>query len=185
MKLRMYFLIPLILAAVLLTTIWIIYYEERKNLYEGKEAVVLHEVKMPSSETSAKSRLNSHTPIRIDCDSDFTSENGLCTGSGTESDPYIIENWYIEGLGYGYGIYIGNTTGYFVVRNCTISQSYGNSSIYYWNSGIALFNVSNAGWNTTTFPAVTGDLLSTLQLTLQFPVTLFAATIVDSILTLQ
>jgi hypothetical protein len=42
-------------------------------------------------------------------------------GSGTESDPYIIENWAIDATG-TYGIWIRNCTVHFVVRNCLIEN---------------------------------------------------------------
>jgi len=34
-----------------------------------------------------------HAPIRINSNSDFTAENGVTGGNGTESDPYIISNY--------------------------------------------------------------------------------------------
>ena len=46
-----------------------------------------------------------------------------CTGSGTEGDPYIIENLYIDAQGEGGGMYIRNTDKYFVIRNCWINNS--------------------------------------------------------------
>ncbi|MCX8173453.1 MAG: right-handed parallel beta-helix repeat-containing protein [Thermoplasmata archaeon] len=83
-------------------------------------------------------------PIRINSDADFTPGNGVAGGAGTLGDPYIIEGWLIDGTGYGYCIYIGNTTKDFVVRNCELHDASGNSDMYYWNAGIALFNVTNA-----------------------------------------
>ncbi|MEM3525732.1 MAG: NosD domain-containing protein, partial [Thermoplasmata archaeon] len=84
-----------------------------------------------------------HAPIRINGDADFTPINGVVSGSGTLNDPYIIENWDIDAAGQGCGIYIGNTTSYFVVRNCYVNNSSGNAAQYYWNSGIALYSVVN------------------------------------------
>ncbi|MFO7618254.1 MAG: NosD domain-containing protein [Thermoplasmata archaeon] len=93
---------------------------------------------MPGDETM----YTSHAPIRIDSDADFPVIANW--GNGTQGNPWIIENWDINGTGYGYCIYIGNTTDYFVVRNCNL---YGASDIhvwpYYMNSGILLFNVQN------------------------------------------
>ena len=40
--------------------------------------------------------LHSHDPIYIDGNEDFTPANGVTSGSGTENDPYIIENWDIR-----------------------------------------------------------------------------------------
>ena len=90
-----------------------------------------------------KTFLISHGPIRINNNSDFNIEHGVTGGNGTKDNPYIIENYDINGTGYGYCIYIGNTTDYFVVRNCSLHDASGNSGTYYWNSGLALYNAQN------------------------------------------
>ena len=59
--------------------------------------------------------LTPHDPIEITSDSDFEAFPGL----GTETDPYIIENYYIT-TNSGSGIIIRDTTKYFIVRNCHI-----------------------------------------------------------------
>jgi len=78
----------------------------------------------------------SHAPIYIDSNSNFTPANGVTGGSGTENDPYIIENWDIDASS-AHGIWINNTTAYFIVRNCYVHDG--------WNSfiGISLANVIN------------------------------------------
>jgi len=59
--------------------------------------------------------------IRITSDSDFL--NFDFPGSGTEEDPYIIENYTLVGIqGQGGGIYISKTTKYLIIRNCTIKN---------------------------------------------------------------
>ena len=84
-----------------------------------------------------------HPPIIIDGNDDFTSENGVTGGNGTEEDPYIIEDWIIEGGGSNKeGIFIMNTDAYFVIRNCTANGFYGSSSEQ-WGSGIRLSSVEN------------------------------------------
>jgi hypothetical protein len=98
------------------------------------------------------SREPTDPPIRIDSDTDLESQataNGW-PGSGTESDPFIIENYTIEGTDEGYCIYIGNTTNHFVIRNCTVSNAsysdqyqYSQFSKYYGENGINLYNVEN------------------------------------------
>ena len=63
-----------------------------------------------------------HDPISINSDDDFTTENGVTGGSGTENDPYIIEGWEIDTHDYAaIGIYF--TTSYFVVRNCLLKNA--------------------------------------------------------------
>lgn len=88
----------------------------------------------------------SHNPIRIDNNTDFANQASLegWNGNGTEGDPYIIEGYEIDGGGYGYCVYIGNTTDYFVVRNCYL---YNSSENYDWpysaNTGFHLYYVKN------------------------------------------
>jgi len=48
-------------------------------------------------------------------------DSGICSGSGTFSDPYIIQDCIIDGNGTGTGISIGNSKNvYFRIENCTI-----------------------------------------------------------------
>ncbi|MBA3046479.1 MAG: right-handed parallel beta-helix repeat-containing protein [Candidatus Thermoplasmatota archaeon] len=86
----------------------------------------------------------SRLPIRIDGNGDFTAANGVTGGAGTELNPWIIENWDISGHGYGYCIYIGNTTEHFIIRDCLIHDARGSFEPYYYTeSGIIMRRVSN------------------------------------------
>jgi len=62
-----------------------------------------------------------HEAIDISSDSDFTSANGVVSGTGTVNDPYIISNLKIETTS-DYGIYIhsSSVTAYFEIVNCSI-----------------------------------------------------------------
>lgn len=80
--------------------------------------------------------LTPRAPIIIDGDAGFTAANGVVAGSGTASNPYIIENWSI-GAENANGIEIRNTTAYFVVRNCHVRDG-GDL-----HDGIYLENVRN------------------------------------------
>jgi len=80
--------------------------------------------------------LTTHAPIRINSDSEFNATNGVTGGNGTAGNPYIIDNWNINATGAGCGIYVGNTTKYFVIRNCTVYNASGyGATTYYYNSG--------------------------------------------------
>ncbi len=84
-----------------------------------------------------------HQPIRINSNADFTLANGVSGGNGSAIAPWIIENWDIDGTGYGYCIYIGNTTEFFEVRECYLHHASGAyNPPYYPNSGLSLSNVS-------------------------------------------
>lgn len=51
------------------------------------------------------------------------AENEWCSGSGIVGDPYIIEGLYINPQGDGGGIYIKNTSKYFIIRDCWVNNS--------------------------------------------------------------
>jgi hypothetical protein len=65
-----------------------------------------------------------HNSIHIDGNDNFTAENGVVGGNGTVDDPYLIQGWqidYAENIS-DTGIWIGNTTSYFIIRNCSIQE---------------------------------------------------------------
>ncbi len=87
------------------------------------------------------------SPILID-NSDFNynwsktvSDNPWCSGNGTVSNPYIIENVTIDGQYSSSCIEIRNSNEYFIIRNCTMYNSGFNFMDPY--AGIRLDNVNN------------------------------------------
>ena len=80
--------------------------------------------------------LVSRRVIAITNDHEFTVENGVCSGSGTTEDPYVIENWLIDAGLDEYGISIHGTTRVVIIRNVEISGAS--------KSGIYLSYVQNA-----------------------------------------
>jgi parallel beta-helix repeat protein len=86
-----------------------------------------------TSIASSSSGLTPREPILIDGNESFTAANGVTSGSGTENDPYIIENWDIRAEN-GSGIEIRNTTAHFIIRNCYVHDG--------WH-GIWFYNVIN------------------------------------------
>lgn len=65
-----------------------------------------------------------HDPILIDGNAGFTNASGVVWGSGTESDPYIIEGWDIN-ASTANGIEIRNTDAHFIVRACHVCDGRG------------------------------------------------------------
>ena len=62
-----------------------------------------------------------HAPILIDSDADFgIGINGVIAGDGSISNPWIIENWSIDGSAFSYSIRIENTFDWFIIRNCYV-----------------------------------------------------------------
>ncbi|MEW6069374.1 MAG: PKD domain-containing protein, partial [Candidatus Thermoplasmatota archaeon] len=97
-----------------------------------------NEIETPfDNSAKSKTALTSHAPIYINSNSQFTAANGVVSGSGTASNPYIIEGWDINAKTKN-GIDIRNTTAYFTIRNCCIHD--GKSNYKY---GIYFYNVKN------------------------------------------
>ncbi|MFX1499551.1 MAG: NosD domain-containing protein [Promethearchaeota archaeon] len=79
-------------------------------------------------------------PIHIDNNWTDTKAAGICTGSGTYSDPYVIEDLVIDTKGLGSGILIHNSTVFFRIENCTV---YNSGDYNYQDGGIKLTKTSN------------------------------------------
>ena len=94
--------------------------------------------------------LTAHAPIRINSNADFDAAHGVTSGNGTKDNPYIIENYDINGTGQGYCIYVGNTTDYFVIRNCSLHDASGNYNAYFENTGLYLYNTTGATLDNNT-----------------------------------
>jgi len=63
-------------------------------------------------------------PISILGDTDFTTENGVVGGTGTQDDPYVIAGWEIVvPSGEYYGVRIENVTAEFVLRGLIIQNA--------------------------------------------------------------
>ncbi|MFW9992113.1 MAG: NosD domain-containing protein [Candidatus Odinarchaeota archaeon] len=83
--------------------------------------------------------LEDHDPIVINGDDDFIPENGVINRSGTEEDPHIIANYYINSKATGDNcIKIASTTEHFIIENCTLVGATRTD-----NAGIFLQDVVN------------------------------------------
>jgi parallel beta-helix repeat protein len=67
------------------------------------------------------------------------NESGICSGSGTFSDPYIIQDKIIQGKEGETGIWIQNSNAYFLISNCSIS----NCGENYKTGGIKLYQIEH------------------------------------------
>jgi parallel beta-helix repeat protein len=106
-------------------------------------------------------------------DDDFDAEHGVVDGSGTISDPYVIEGWDIDAsLGCSgrscAGIYVQNATASFVIRNISIHGG--------MNDGVRLSHVRNIRAESVSV-ALSG---SGIHIASSTNVTLFGNTIVGS-----
>jgi PKD repeat protein len=77
-----------------------------------------------------------HAPIIISSDAGFTLENGVKSGTGSESNPYDISGWEITASS-GNAISIGGTTKFFSISHCRIFDVGGT------NYGITISGASN------------------------------------------
>src|SRR3990170_3478903 len=87
-------------------------------------------------------RASAYTPhpgISILGNGDFTAANGVTGGSGTPSDPYIIEGWDISYVDFiNDPVWIEGTDAYFVIRD-----SYIHGGGYVALSGLAHARIEN------------------------------------------
>ena len=68
------------------------------------------------------------------------SELAWCTGSGTYSDPYIMDGLEIDAGGSGSGVLIRSSSVYFNIQNCRVYNSGSTPSV---DAGIKLKNTNN------------------------------------------
>jgi parallel beta-helix repeat protein len=91
---------------------------------------------MPAPLLRASYAYQPHAPILISGNSGFTVANGVTSGSGTASAPYVIEGWEINSTTAN-GIEIQNSNAYFIIRNVYIHN------VQYVHYGIVLSNIAN------------------------------------------
>lgn len=102
----------------------IIYFEIWGRVTAGAEMGVRH----------VRIYVYDQTAMKFD---DFDNLDNVDAGSGTEDDPYILENKYINAMD-GHGITIKNTTDYWIIRNSHIANTCEDN-----NYGIYVENASN------------------------------------------
>ncbi|MFX0017456.1 MAG: right-handed parallel beta-helix repeat-containing protein [Candidatus Hermodarchaeota archaeon] len=74
--------------------------------------------------------------------SETAAQYDWCSGDGSWSDPYLIQNVRIDGNETRNCLLIQSTTEYFTIRNCTFTNS-GDGEYPYYNSAIWLNSVRN------------------------------------------
>jgi parallel beta-helix repeat protein len=88
---------------------------------------------------------------RIHIDNNWSAAKiaGICTGNGTYSEPYIIEDLVIDANNTGSGILIENSDVYFKIENCSVYNSRFNQlcGIRLSNVNNSLIITNNCSWN--------------------------------------
>ena len=101
------------------------------NCLECKEVVNYNEYILRTSKVSAKIHIaNNWSEAKV---------AGICTGLGTFSDPYIIEDLAIDGYGSGSCILIENSDSYVKIENCTLFNSIDGIRLSY-TQNVQVFN---------------------------------------------
>ncbi len=104
--------------------------------------------------------LQPHQPVFIDGNNEFTPANGVVAGSGTASDPYVIQGWQFT-LNYLYynlrgTIDIRNTTAYFIIQTIRVSPAKASDQ----NSlSLSLRNVTNAVIRDSRFSSISSNII--------------------------
>lgn len=89
--------------------------------------------------TDSTEALVDHDPIDIRSSADLTAENGIVAGSGSSTDPYIIEGWSINTSTF-HAVYLYNIHSHLVIRDMAIYYHPGTSGSF---QGISANRVSN------------------------------------------
>src|SRR5712692_3745417 len=87
-------------------------------------------VSIPSLRPVAGVTYTTHPPILIESNSQFITSNGVTQGTGTVSDPYIIQGWNISAPSSN-AITVVNTTVSFIIRNVQVNSAI--RGIFLWN----------------------------------------------------
>jgi parallel beta-helix repeat protein len=95
--------------------------------------IVFAMIVVPISSFSASASYTSHLPITIGGNNDFIAQGW--PGSGTISDPYILQGLEIDATGNANGICINNTNVFFKIMGCRVYNANSN--------GILLATVTN------------------------------------------
>jgi parallel beta-helix repeat protein len=93
----------------------------------------------------APTGLTAVNPIRINSNADFDAAHNVSAGDGSSGNPWIIENLEVNASKTSFGIYVGNTTDYFIIRNCYVHDAAGGvfDFLYSPDAAIVLNNVQN------------------------------------------
>ncbi|MEE9379740.1 MAG: NosD domain-containing protein [Candidatus Lokiarchaeia archaeon] len=89
-----------------------------EKVSEYSDVITLDNENLKLSKVSGK--------IHIDNNWSATKTALICTGSGSYSDPYVIEDLIINASGSGSGIWIQDSTVFFKIENCTVYNSGNN-----------------------------------------------------------
>ena len=126
-----------------------VYYLPEKSGIESSAVPVNIPDNGTNIELSLKFKYEFNVPIDISSDEDFYELNGVFSGEGTSTSPYIIGDYRIDAHGRTHGIRIENTTSPFILKNCKVYNTSGGKSPSR-SIGIYLKNVENGIFKNNT-----------------------------------
>ncbi|MFX1410513.1 MAG: nitrous oxide reductase family maturation protein NosD [Promethearchaeota archaeon] len=121
--------IILIILGVLFTVLPIFTINSNLKNSSFSDSINLDNTNLKSSKVSAPIHIDDANPSM---NWSIAESMGICTGNGTYSEPYVIEDLVIDAGGSGSCIFINNSDVYFKIENCT-----------FYNGDIRLESVSN------------------------------------------
>ena len=107
------------------------------NRLENTNKFYLDDESLHLSKISGHIHIDDNDPV---CNWSVAMEAGICTGNGTYFEPYVIEDFVINGGSVGSCIWIENSNVYFRIENCSLT----NSAKLLTQAGIKLNNVNNS-----------------------------------------
>ncbi|MFW9930099.1 MAG: NosD domain-containing protein, partial [Candidatus Thorarchaeota archaeon] len=104
-------------------------YAIQKGIYETGHSFVL------------ENSLNIHDPIYINNNTDLIAQasNEGWQGNGSESNPYIIQNYFIN-YASSHGVYLNNITFHTMIKNIWVNDSVNNGFYFYNSNNITIMN---------------------------------------------
>ncbi len=112
------------------------------------------------SSEAVEGDLTTHEPIVIEGDANFTSANGVVSGTGAQDDPYMIEGWDIS-TSILPGMIIRQTTKHFVIRDCRFnggSHPYMVAIALQQVTGVRIENITTTGGTKGIYVRETVDI---------------------------
>ncbi|MFX1420668.1 MAG: nitrous oxide reductase family maturation protein NosD, partial [Promethearchaeota archaeon] len=107
------------------------------NSLENNNKINLNNGNLRNSKISGHIHIDDTNPDR---NWSVAKDLDICTGNGTYSEPYVIEDYVIDGGSVGSCIWIENSNVYFRIENCSLT----NSAELLSQAGIKLENVNNS-----------------------------------------
>ena len=126
-----------------------VYYLPEKSGIESPHVPINIPDNGTNIEVSLKFKYEFNVPIHISSDEGFYELNGVFSGEGTSTSPYIIEDYRIDAHGRTYGIRIENTTSPFILKNCEVYNTSSGKPLSE-SIGIYLKNVENGVFKNNT-----------------------------------